>query len=72
MKKLKVMYKLFKIVLSCYAYLDGFDFLLLFFEIFELYVEIIGVICRKKYELLNNLNYLLQNFKLYENYMEII
>ena len=53
-----------------------FNFLLLFFEIFAVDVEIIWIICRKKYELLNKSqlyeNYLKMSMKLYGNEYGII
>ena len=55
-------------LIQCNAYLDGFDFLLLFFEISADLLLIIGVIYQRKYEPLNNLK---TNLKLYENYMKI-
>ena len=73
------MYKLFfnsvELLIPCYAYLGGSDLLMLIFAIFADLVKIIGIICRKKYELLHNLKYILNYFEigmeLYENYMEI-
>ena len=41
-----------KLLIVCNAYLDGFDFLLVIFEILSVLQLIIGVICRRKYELL--------------------
>ena len=45
-------------LLVCNDYLDGSDFLLQFFELFAVDVEVIEIIRRKKYELLHNLKYL--------------
>ena len=59
MKKLKVMYKLFKMVLSCYEERGVLIFLLLIFRVISL---IGGDNCRyllKKYEVLQWVNYFL-------------
>ena len=54
-----IFYCFVKYVIRCYlvcnAYLNGFDFLLLFFEILPVLPLIIGIIRRRKYELVNNL-----------------
>ena len=44
-----------KLLIVCNAYLDGFDFLLVIFVILSVLPLIIGIIYRRKYELLNNL-----------------
>ena len=51
-------YLCYQLLLACNEYLDGSDFLMSIFELFEVDVELIVVICRKKYELLHNLKYL--------------
>ena len=50
-------------------YLNDSDFLLLIFEIFVDLLLTIGVIYRRKYELLSNLKI---NFNVYENCMKIM
>ena len=45
----------YSLLIQCNAYLDGFNFLLLILVISAIDVEIIVIICRRKYEPINNL-----------------
>ena len=59
-------------LLVCYDYLEGSNFFLLIFVIFEGLLLKIAIICRKNmscYIILNNCNHLK---KLYKNYMKVI
>ena len=61
-------------MLSCYACLNDLDFLLLIFEIFELDVEIIGVIYWEYmscYIILNIYKLFEKLWKLYRNYIKL-
>ena len=51
---------IFELLIVCNAYLNGFDFLLFIFVILSALPLIIGIIYRRKHELLNNLKFILK------------